>query len=265
MHEPVARCDVCGRTILRGRAPERLPARRPAARGLRAVHAARGARGLDPRGRATPRPAASPRLARRGSGRSLIERLRARRPGEAELLVPRRPRGCSRRMRSPSPSVRARAGAAGRAAALGRRLRRRRAADVPRGPRHVHAVPTNADLKVARAIELFNASEHRRTIAGRGAHARRAARDRAPVGDRGQRRHDRGGLGAVLVPLRGRPRRRGRRRPRDAGRATELERARRRPSDADGRTRSPTSTARCTCGSAPCSTVVPPSRAGPSR
>jgi hypothetical protein len=33
-------------------------------------------------------------------------------------------------------------------------------------PRNVHAVPTNADLKVARAVELFNGSEHRRTVSG---------------------------------------------------------------------------------------------------
>ena len=30
----------------------------------------------------------------------------------------------------------------------------------------VHAVPTNGELKAARAVELFNASEHRRTVAG---------------------------------------------------------------------------------------------------
>jgi hypothetical protein len=35
-----------------------------------------------------------------------------------------------------------------------------------REPRQVHAVPTNADLKVARALEVFNASPHRRTVAG---------------------------------------------------------------------------------------------------
>jgi hypothetical protein len=33
-------------------------------------------------------------------------------------------------------------------------------------PRSVHAVPTNADLKVARAVELFNGSEHPRTVSG---------------------------------------------------------------------------------------------------
>jgi hypothetical protein len=36
----------------------------------------------------------------------------------------------------------------------------------PREPRHVHAVPTNAELKMSRAIEVFNASEHPRTVAG---------------------------------------------------------------------------------------------------
>jgi len=38
--------------------------------------------------------------------------------------------------------------------------------DEPPLPRSVHAVPTNADLKVARAVELFNASEHPRTVSG---------------------------------------------------------------------------------------------------
>ncbi|MBV9838111.1 MAG: hypothetical protein JO156_08330, partial [Solirubrobacterales bacterium] len=33
-------------------------------------------------------------------------------------------------------------------------------------PRHVHAVPTSPEHKVASAVELFNASEHTRTVAG---------------------------------------------------------------------------------------------------
>jgi hypothetical protein len=36
----------------------------------------------------------------------------------------------------------------------------------PQEPRHVRAVPTTAEVKVERALELFNASDHRRTIAG---------------------------------------------------------------------------------------------------
>jgi len=33
-------------------------------------------------------------------------------------------------------------------------------------PRSVHAVPTNADMKMARALDLFNASAHPRTVSG---------------------------------------------------------------------------------------------------
>jgi hypothetical protein len=36
----------------------------------------------------------------------------------------------------------------------------------PRRPRHVRAVPTNADLKMERALDLFNASDLVRTVAG---------------------------------------------------------------------------------------------------
>jgi hypothetical protein len=38
--------------------------------------------------------------------------------------------------------------------------------EAPRRPRHVRAVPTNADLKMQRALELFNASDHTRTVGG---------------------------------------------------------------------------------------------------
>jgi hypothetical protein len=36
----------------------------------------------------------------------------------------------------------------------------------PKDPRHVRAVPTTAEVKVERALELFNGSDHQRTIAG---------------------------------------------------------------------------------------------------
>jgi hypothetical protein len=38
--------------------------------------------------------------------------------------------------------------------------------EAPRRPRHVRAVPTNADLKMQRALELFNASDNPRTVGG---------------------------------------------------------------------------------------------------
>jgi hypothetical protein len=43
---------------------------------------------------------------------------------------------------------------------------RARAAEPSREPRHVRAVPTSAEQKVASAVELFNSSEHPRTVAG---------------------------------------------------------------------------------------------------
>jgi hypothetical protein len=36
----------------------------------------------------------------------------------------------------------------------------------PPSERHVHAVPTSDELKMSRALELFNVSEHPRTVAG---------------------------------------------------------------------------------------------------
>jgi hypothetical protein len=44
--------------------------------------------------------------------------------------------------------------------------REARAPREARPPREVHAVPTNAELKVTRALELFNASEHPKTVSG---------------------------------------------------------------------------------------------------
>jgi hypothetical protein len=40
------------------------------------------------------------------------------------------------------------------------------ARDPNREPRHVHAIPTNGDHKVAAALDVFNKSDHRRTVAG---------------------------------------------------------------------------------------------------
>ena len=36
----------------------------------------------------------------------------------------------------------------------------------PQDPRHVRAVPTTAEVKVERALDLFNGSEHQRTVVG---------------------------------------------------------------------------------------------------
>ncbi len=41
-----------------------------------------------------------------------------------------------------------------------------RARTRPKDPRHVRAVPTTAEAKIDRALDLFNGSDHQRTIAG---------------------------------------------------------------------------------------------------
>lgn len=38
--------------------------------------------------------------------------------------------------------------------------------EAPRRPRNVRAVPTNAELKMQRALEIFNGSQHPRTVGG---------------------------------------------------------------------------------------------------
>jgi len=67
---------------------------------------------------------------------------------------------------APMPSAEESGGNGANGAGVGDRL----AAPFRSGPRRsarpVRAVPTNAQVKVERALEVFNASEHRRTVAG---------------------------------------------------------------------------------------------------
>lgn len=149
-HAAVA-CDVCGRTLLRGENADVFLAggsRRMVCElcTARATHEGWIREGLDL--------AAGTRRARDGR-RSLFGRLGRRRdngheelePGGAEDLLPAAeplpaPVEEAREPDPPEPVY-----------------------EPPREPRHVHAIPTNADLKVARAMELFNASDHTRKVA----------------------------------------------------------------------------------------------------
>ena len=136
-------CDICGRTLLRGEHPEGF--------------LAQGQRRLVCElctGRAQHegwiREAGGDDLALRhtgsdGRGRSLLERLRARRDRARE--VTEEPDG------HPAPHEE-------------HAVPEPAAADALRRPRHVRAVPTNADLKMQRALEVFNASDHTRTVGG---------------------------------------------------------------------------------------------------
>jgi hypothetical protein len=148
--EPVA-CDICGRTILKGERTEPFLApggRRKTVCELcipRADHEGwirESAQNDVPATRARPQ-----------QRRSLVGRLRgmldgdeepAELPEEAPPVFDDEPPPARReREREPAPSARAR-----------------------RDARQIRAVPTTAQVKVERALELFNGSDHPRTIGG---------------------------------------------------------------------------------------------------
>jgi hypothetical protein len=146
-------CDVCGRTLLRGEHPEHFLAggERRTVCDLctsRAQH------------EGWIREAGADDLALRprhdGRGRSLLERLRAlRRAPTAEGRW------------SGARELHAEAEAGAREAAEPHPTPAHGyEAEAPRRPRHVRAVPTNAELKMQRALEVFNASDHTRTVGG---------------------------------------------------------------------------------------------------
>jgi hypothetical protein len=149
-------CDVCGRTLLRGERAEPFLAggQRRLVCELCTVRAAHEGwireAGADELATRPPR--------ENGRGRSLIGRLLGRRQrvpvtaaGDEELeLDPAlaaeledHPIVRERVVRRPEPEP-----------------------ELPREPRQVRAVPTNAELKRERALEVFNGSQHPRTVAG---------------------------------------------------------------------------------------------------
>ena len=174
----VVTCDVCGRTLLRGENSDVFlsgGSRRNVCELCtgRAVHEGWIREGLDDvvaRNR-------DGRTRRRGS---LLSRLRARRPDTdslpREAVLPHAPEPrYDDDAYEPEPVAAAADG--GRAPAEPRPDRYERepepvavAAEVPDHTlyesRSVRGVPTNAELKVARAMELFNQSQQVRTVAG---------------------------------------------------------------------------------------------------
>ena len=139
-------CDVCGRTLLRGEHPETFLA----GGSRRQVCDLCTARAQN---EGWIRESGGDELELRhtrhdGRGRSLRDRLRARRERaretQAEMAA-----GADDAAPQDEPDAPA-----------------RRVPEPPRRPRHVRAVPTNADLKMQRALEVFNASDHTRTVGG---------------------------------------------------------------------------------------------------
>jgi hypothetical protein len=147
-------CDVCGRTLLRGEHAEvyidggvrRSVCELCKSRALQEGWLREGTVPTYDENEAT--------SARRGS---FLSRLRRRRDPAAEPPIPERggyePPPDQRSAPAPVP-------------AEPRASPRRRERATIREPRHVRAVPMGAEHKMASAIEVFNNSEHRRTVAG---------------------------------------------------------------------------------------------------
>jgi hypothetical protein len=169
----VVACDVCGRTLLRGEHADGFihgGTRRTVCElcTVRAMHEGWIREGLD--GGLAELPD------RAGSARSLLGRLRARRvetvrvgaePDPAFEAAPG-PDAAEGWPLSADPTAPAPAPPEPETLAPPVPPQTTVPSDAPRVARSVRGVPSNADMKVARALELFNTSEHPRTVAGIG-------------------------------------------------------------------------------------------------
>jgi hypothetical protein len=171
VHDVVS-CDVCGRTILKGEHTETYLAPGGQRHEVCDLCAARAQHhGWIRESAAGDLPAGMPRSEPRGG---LLGRLRRRRPPPAEPAPAPEPQREAELAEheamwsvdngteppeyeeppAPAPPPPAPAPPAPRP-----RTR-------PKDPRHVRAVPTTAEGKVERALDLFNGSDHQRTVAG---------------------------------------------------------------------------------------------------
>jgi hypothetical protein len=149
-------CDVCGRTLLRGEEAEPFIAGGTRRLVCNLCTARAANEGWIREGLADTLSVRRHGRERRGS---LLRRLRDRAAAREELppldeALPYDGAGAGEQSPPPAPQP------------PSPPPREEPAWEPPREQRRVHAIPTHADLKRARAVELFNSSRHRRTVAG---------------------------------------------------------------------------------------------------
>jgi hypothetical protein len=157
VHDAVS-CDVCGRTILKGERAEWYLApggNRHQVCDLCATRAQH--HGWIRESGAGDLPARMPRNEPR---RGVLGRLRKRRPAGRPSLEDEARLAEQEALFGAGNGVEPEEHAADEPAPPPRPRSR------PQSPRHVRAVPTTAEVKVQRALELFNGSGHQRTVAG---------------------------------------------------------------------------------------------------
>ncbi|MEA2332858.1 MAG: hypothetical protein QOH58_2996 [Thermoleophilaceae bacterium] len=159
--QDVVTCDVCGRTILKGERAEPYLAPGGHRHQVCALCSLRAQNeGWIRESAAGDMPARMPRSEPR---RGVLGRLRRRRPPEPP---PAPPPTQSFNGGEPFEQDDASGAAAAPRERSDRLPPRAGPRSRPKDPRHVRAVPTTAQAKVDRALDLFNGSTHQRTIAG---------------------------------------------------------------------------------------------------
>jgi hypothetical protein len=166
----VVTCDVCGRTILKGERTE--PYLAPSGHRYQVCDLCFGRaehHGWIRESLAETLPTRTPGAEPR---RGVFGRLRRRRPAEAQRQPTREPDETTMAEEPPSEAPSAAGNGAEPTEPAGQGTEpatpppRERPRTRPKDPRHVRAVPTTPEGKLERALDLFNGSDHQRTIAG---------------------------------------------------------------------------------------------------